>query len=758
MQDSNNLINSNSEQEMEISLVEIVFNYVKYWKYFVGSAVLCVLLAFIYLQFTTPLYKVTSSIVLGDDKKGSASPDFAVFSDLGIVSPNRNLENEIEILRSQTLMRSVVDSLGINVRYYKSGFFREREIYRKTPVLVKVNELRGIGRFVIDKAEEGNFVVTAKDTAFTKKVFSGEAFESPWGLLTVNDNEAGVEEFPIIVSILDPDNLPIVAINPVSKTSGVVVLSIVLANAQKGKDIINTMVDVYNRQVIEDKNFVANQTIRFIDNRLVTIAKDLEKAERNVEAFKKERNITDLQAESNILLTASNEYTKKISEVDIQINILRSIKDFVSKNTGTIVPTNVGLTDPTVIGLIRTYNDLLLDKNRVTGGMKPENPILQEYNERVASLQENLLKGIGVEESRLKSVRSDLVKQENLYSSKIRGLSTQERESRELYRQKDVIETLFVYLLQKREETGLSLALATPNAKVIDKAFAGRFPVSPRKKIILLAAFLLGVIVPVCVVYVIGLFKFKLEDKKELTSIVKAPFLGEIPITSNDDPFPVKELKSGVAEKFRIVAANLNFLLGEETSKVIVISSTVSGEGKSFFSRNLALSLATSGNKTLLIDADIRKSKLAELVKFSSDKGLAQYLSNPEVKINDIIEKSGEWNKNLHVIPTRIFPPNPAELLASKRLDDLFAEVKKEYDYIIIDTPPVGLVADVFRLNQFANASIYVTRVDFTHKESLKYIKELYENKKLHNMSCIINGVPKSARYGYGSGYYHDEK
>ena len=765
MQDSNHSVNSTNEQEDEISLVEIVFRYMSYWKYFVISVASCLLLAFIYLQYTVPLYKVSSSVIIRDDKKGASNAEITAFSDLGIISQNRNLDNEIEILKSKTLMKSVVDSLKINVVYYKKGFFKNTEIYKQSPVWLNVNEFKHAGYFIIDQVEDESFVIAAKDVEFTKKIFSGETFDSPWGLLTVNKNETGEEIFPVIISILNPNTLPTVTVDPLNKTSSVIELSIVSANVAKGKDIVNTTVDIYNQQVIEDKNLGATQTIRFIDERLGIITRELASAEKNVETYKKERNITDLQTEGHLLLAANTEYDKKISDVDIQINILTMIKDFVFKNENTVVPTNVGLTDPTVISLINTYNELLLNKKRTTEGMTSGNPVLQEYDERIASLKENLLKGIGVEESRMNSVRSELVRQGNLYASKIRGLSTQERESRELYRQKDIKETLFIYLLQKQEETRLTLALATPTAKVIDKAYATKSPVKPKRKMIALAAFLLGIIIPVCVIYLIDLFRVKLGNKEELVAVVKAPYLGEIPIVESSDPFPVKELKSGIAEKFRIIAANLSFLLGEENSKVILIASTVSGEGKSFFSRNLALSLATSGNKTLLIDADIRKSKLAQVLNFRTDKGLAQYLANPNIQIDSIIEKAGDWNKNLHIIPTKIFPPNPAELLASKRLGNLFATVKEKYDYIIVDTPPAGLVADVFRLNQFANATIFVTRMNYTHKEALKEIRELYENKKLYNMACVINGVPKFKKYGYGygygygaSGYYLDEK
>ena len=762
MQEFNNTPNINQEHESEVSIVEIVQSYLKHWKFFLFSILLCLFIAVAYVKYATPLYQATSKIVIRDKKNGQTGIDLTTFNDLGIISSSANLDNELEVLRSKSLMRSVVDSLNLNVAYYKKSWIRQREIYKDAPVTVTVIEFRELGSFTLSEAaDSASLMLSANDIAFTKRVFWGEVFESPWGLLTVKKNKKGTTEFPIIVSVLNPDNLPKIVVNPLSKTSSVVELSIILPNSRKAEDIINTLVDVYNEQVIEDKNLVAKNTINFINERLDIISGDLKIAEKDVEVYKKERTFVDAETESRLFLSATGEYERKISDVDIQLTMLRSIKEYLNRpqNQGNLVPANVGLTDPTIISLINSYNELLLDKNRATVGLKENNPVLLEFEARISSLKDNLLKGIGIAESGLRLTRTELTKQEALYSGKIRGLSTQERESRELYRQKEIKETLYLYLLQKREETGLSLAMATPNAKVIDKASAGKSPVKPKRNIILLAAFLIGLIVPICVIYLINLFKFKVESKEELISIVKVPFLGEIPFSKEEDPFPVRKINTRVAEKFRIVAANLSFLLGDENNKVILVTSAVPGEGKSFVARNLALSLATSGHKTLLIDADMRKSKLNSLVDFHVDKGFARYLADSDIKINDIIVKENEWSKNLHIIPMKVFPPNPAELLASKRLDDLFAGVIEEYDYIIIDTPPASLVADIFRLNQFANASIYVTRMDYTHKASLREIRDLYEHKKLHNISCVLNGVQKSKKYGYeGSGYYHDEK
>ncbi len=750
-----NQTNFNNESESEVSLAEIVLSYIKHWKFFAISICVCVFFAAIYLKYTPYKYKVVSKVVIKDESKGQIGVDMTAFSDLGIVPQSGNVDNEIEILKSKTLMQEVVDTLGLDVLYSQNtGFLKSEELYTNSPIKIKVIEFKQPGGFVVEKTEDNALLLKSDKFEFSKKVFPGESVDTPFGLLLVNLNPKGNADFPVMVSIPEPDLLPkidVVSVN--SKNSSVVEFSIVTACPEKGIDMVNKLVELYNKGVIEEKNYVSNNTIRFINDRLGLISGELKDAEKDVENYKKGKNLTDVQVEAGLYLKESSEYDKKINEVDVQISILGSIKDYLHnpKNAGSIVPSNVGLTDQTVIALIKTYNELLLEKNKMTSGMKSNNPVLQEYDTRIASLKNDLLKGIVVTESSMKLSRRELSRQESSYSDKIRGLSTQEREARELYRQKEIKETLFIYLLTKREETGLSLALATPNAKVIDRASSDSKPVQPRRMIILLAAFLVGVIFPVCVLYLRDLFNYKLSNKDELLSIIKAPFLGEIPTTTKNEPLPVAELKTRISEKFRIVSANLGFVLGAEKNKIVLITSSVPGEGKSFFARNLALSLATSGKRTLLIDLDIRKSKLNGLLGLdSTKKGLAQYLANPDISVDDIIVTKGDWHANLHIIPTKVFPPNPAELLASNRLEDLFNQVKDKYDYIIVDTPPVGLVADVFRINQFVNASIYVAREGYTHKAALRDARDLYEQKKLYNFSLVLNGVEPSKRYGYG--------
>jgi capsular exopolysaccharide synthesis family protein len=546
----------------------------------------------------------------------------------------------------------------------------------------------------------------------------------------------------------------------VSKTSSAVELSIVTSCPEKGSDILNTLISHYNRNVIDEKNYVANNTIAFINDRLEIISDELKVAESDVEIFRKTQGITDLQAQGQLLLTSSSDYDKKINEVEIQLSILRQIKSFLMTpgNTGDGIPANVGLTDPTILSLIKAYNEEIMIRDRELSSLTANNPIRKESEDRIVMLKTNLLQGIGISENGMMLTIKELRGQENFYLGKALGLSSQERKARELLRQQNIKETLFIYLLQKKEETGLSLVTATPNAKIVDPAIYGTIPISPKRNIIMLAALMLGLVIPFAIVYVKDLFDNKIHNKEDVTRIVKAPFLAEIP-TTKTDPLPVLKIRSSAAEKFRILTSNLEFVVGSQKTKIISVTSATAGDGKSFVSRNLALSLATSGKKTLLIDLDLRKSVMNKTFNLKTEAGSAMFLSDSHLQIENIIE-SKFWHDNLDVIPVKVYPPNPAELLASDRLTQLFKAVADNYEYIIVDTAPVGLVADVFHINRFVNATIYVTKVDYTFKQSLQDVQELYRDKKLTQLCCVLNGTTSSRRYGYNyesENYYIDD-
>jgi capsular exopolysaccharide synthesis family protein len=766
----NNFYLENPEQE-EISIIQIVFHYLRYWKFFLLSIVICLGLAYAYLFYTTPSYKVSSKVVIRDEKKGQSSFDMAAFNDLGIVMPKNNLDNEIELLRSSTLMKGVVDSLQINIGYLKKGAIKRQEIYKKTPVYVSIPNIMATGIFTVDKVGENTLSIYSEKENFNQEVEIGNDLNSPWGVLRFSVNPFGSETYPIEIVVKNSNNLrilPRVQIDAVSKTSSVVELSLITATPQKGQDIINTLVAHYNKNAIDDKNYVANNSIAFIDERLLDVSGDLRSAESQVENYQKAQGITNLQAQGQLLLTTSAEYNKKSIDAEIQLNLLRHVKNYVTNpaNKENTLPSNVGLTDPTVISLIEKYNQEVLALATATTGLTKAHPIYIDSENRIALIREDLLKGIDISESSMLSIIQELQRQENKSIGKALNLSTLERGSRDLYRQQTLKEFLFNYLAQKKEEIGLSLVTATPNAKIIDPASFDPLPVKPKKMIVLLAAFMLAIVIPIAIIYIWDLLDNRVHTKEDVTKIVKAPFLGIIPVVKKMEIFPVLKLRSEVSERFRALMSNLEFVVGNDRQgRIITVTSSTSDEGKSFFARNLAMSLATMGKKTLLIDLDLRKSELAKMYELKVSKGITLFLSDSQIRVSEIIDASHTFHQNLDIIPVHIFPPNPSELLASSRLEQLLHIVGKEYDYIIVDTPPVGLVADVYKINPFAAAVVYIIKSDYTLKSSLREVQELYNEKKLNNLCVVLNAVSEDNIYGfygaYGSykhSYYVDEK
>lgn len=737
---------SNTEEQ---SIAEVFFHYLKYWKWFVISVVCCLLFAFIYLRYSTRQYTVYSKVLIKDSQYGRTAYDVNAFSDLGLSVPVGSFDNEIEVLNSETIMREVVDSLNLGVEYHSKGRLKDIEIYKNTPVFVYVSNLITWGSFTLDKIDENTLSIRSRDLDYEKNFSLNEEVNSPWGLLTFEENPFGRADYPIEVVIRSPKARPYISISPVNKLTSVVYVTMSTAVPTKGVDIINTLLGIYNQRTVEEKNLVAMQTIDFIDERLVDLSKELKDAEKGVETYKQREGLTNIDAEAQLFMSTSTDYGRRISETETQLNLLKSVKSFLlsPENKGSVAPANVGLTDPTILSLMRTYNNEIMEKNATTKGMTSNNPILREYEDRIALLRDDLVKGINISESSLNTVLQELQRQESRYAVKARGLSTQEREWGELYRQKNIKETLFIYLLQKREETSLSLALSTPNAIIIDKANFNPVPIKPKSKFILLMALIIACVLPIVIIYIKDLFDNKLQNKEQLIKTVKAPFLGDIPFSKTKKIFPVLNIRSRIAEKFRIISTHLSFIITGEKSKVIMITSTYSGEGKSFFSQNLAMSFASSGKKTLLIDLDMRKSMLNKTLEMNPSKGIAMYLADTSIAIEDIIDSSGTFNKNLDIIPIKMFPPNPTELLHSSRLEDLFVEIKKTYDYIIVDTPPIGLVADAYRINQFVDATIYVTRTNYTYKSSLSDIQLLYKENRLRNFTTVINASQSSSNY-----------
>ena len=737
----------NSLEEKKHWFPEIFFLCLRFWKGFILSIVFCFAIAFIYLRYATREYIVYSTVLMDVGRQNSIY-DLSVLQDLLSPSSRNELEDDIRVMTSRALMKEVVDSLQLGVAYYQVGHFKKREIYNYTPVFIHITDPTDWGSFMLDQINDSTFSITSKDKSFTQTFQINEEIDSPYGQLSFSKNPFGMYPYPIEIEIKSPYDLPIVSVSPLNEFSNVVYVYMNTPTPDKGIDIIQTLIGVYNRRNKEEKNLVANQTIRFIDDRLPAISRELKQAEKAVEKYKLSNELTNIKAEAQMLLLSKNDYAKRGMEVETQLSILTALQEYLTspENEGKVAPANVGLTDPTIVNLIRRYNEEVLEKSRLTYRVAPSNPLIQEYEEQIAQLKENLLEGITIYESGLHFSLMEIYKQEIESSEKTQEFSTYERNWLHLFREKDLKEKLFTFLLLKKEETALSLELATPGAKEVDEVEYGL--VYPSISWTLLIALAIGLVAPLCFLFIRSLFDNKLHDKKQLSKMIKAPFLGEISVCSSNPIFPVLNLHSQLAENFSLIHANLDFVVARNQSVIVMVTSSCSEEGKSFFSQNLAMSLATIGKKTLLMDTDMRKSNLNKVLEINSEKDFSLFLADSNVEYSQIIDKTASFHKNLDIIPIKVFPPNPSELLTSNRLETLFKTARKEYDYIIVDTAPIGVVPDAFSISPFTDASIFVTRAHYTPISSLKEIQNLDKSNRLHNLCLVLNAASVPSQYG----------
>jgi len=773
----NDVIDSEIE---DVNLREQLDKYLVHWRWFLLSIIIGLALSFIYLRYTTPSYQATTTILVKDEKKGGMLSELSAFADLGLGgSMKSNVDNEIEILKSRTLVESTIEKLNLNVSLFVKGNVVDRDIYAETPIkayfvskVLLFNEAKQVlecklldsTTFAledeIEDDEKGGFILSSK-----KEFKYGEKIPTRIGTLIIQKtafygkNHTGrFESIRIVINQLDElaeGFRQKLKVEPISKTSSVVSISISDPVSKKAENFLDTMIDIYNEDAAEDKNFISENTSKFIAGRLGLIAQELDGVEQDVESFKKTNKLTDIESEAKLFIEGSNEYDKKGVETEIQLNVVSSLLDFIKKSTNSdLLPSNMITDNGDASGLISTYNQLVLDRNRILKSATVENPSVVKLDQQINSLKSNVAASLRRMQSNLQIQNRDIKSQEGILNSKIGKIPVQERQFRVIARQQKVKEELYLYLLQKREETAISLSATEPNARVIDAAKAEKFPISPKKKIIYLAGLILGLLVPFGIIYADDLLDTKIKSKLDLEGKTQIPFIGDVP-TSDDIAELIKsESRTSSAEAIRIVRTNLEFMLTkvpEGVAKTIFVTSTFPSEGKTFISVNLAATFALSGRRVLLIGADIRNPKFGEYIDVPS-MGLTNYLSSNDKNVQDYVIKHKGY-ENFFILPSGVIPPNPAELLMSKRVDQLFEELKKEYDYIIVDTAPVSLVTDTILIAKNADTFVYVMRANVLEKRMLNIANTFYKEKKLPNMCIVLNDTDSTKGYGYGYGY-----
>ena len=771
---------TNQSNEEQINIQQIIFRYLIHWPWFVVSVIICMIGAWVYLFTTTPIYNISATVLIKDDEKGGGASMGSELEKMGLdgfMSSSKNVDNEIEVLRSKSLAREVVNQLSLYVTYRDGDAFPEKELYRNSPVLVsltpqeaeKLPKTMEVGMTLLPTGGM-NVQIMVGDKEYNKQfdklpaVFPTDegtvAFFENKDTLAIVQSEEKAEERHITAFINRPMAVAkgytnALSIAPTSKTTSVVIVSLKNSNRRRGVDFINQLLMMYNINANNDKNEVAQKTAEFINERIGIISKELGSTEQDLENFKRSAGITDLTSEAQIALTGNAEYEKKRVENQTQINLVMDLYRYMKGNEYEVLPSNVGLQDAALAGAIDRYNEMLVERKRLLRTSTENNPTIVNLDTSIRAMQSNVQATLDATLKGLQITKDDLVREANRYLRRISDAPTQERQFVSIARQQEIKAGLYLMLLQKREENAITLAATANNAKIIDEALADDNPVSPKRMIIYLAALIAGIGLPVGIIYSIGLTKLKIEGRFDVEKLTSVPIVGDIPLTDEKQgAIAVFENQNNLmSETFRNIRTNLQFML-ENDKKVILVTSTVSGEGKSFISGNLAISLSLLGKKVVIVGLDIRKPGLNKVFNLPrKEVGITQYLANPEKNLMDLVQLS-DVSKNLYILPGGTVPPNPTELLARDGLDKAIETLKKNFDYVILDTAPVGMVTDTLLIGRVADLSVYVCRADYTHKNEYTLINELAEKDKLPSLCTVINGLDlKKRKYGYYYGY-----
>jgi len=767
----------NQNEESSINIMDLIIPYLRNWKSYVVCVTLCLLGTFFYLKNITPIYQASTSLMLKNENNKGSLGSLGDFENLGIYGGSSSeVENELEILKSRHLVEATISRLKTNIEFWEINGFKKIPIYQNTPVQIKeLNQsvLKIKKRISFDlefiSETEGRITFVNQDNSEIYSWGSSLVHDSLNVILLPKIDEIKANLGKKIRVVITPIELAIdilkgkISFNTSSKQNDVIKLKLKDASKERAKDILNTLVYLYNENAITDKKEVNLKTEEFISNRLTIIKNELSEIEKIAEDYKTTHQLIDIQSQSNLFSQNMARSRDELMKTETQIRLAEYLLEQVDgkPNEFRLIPVDIVLDNQGLNSLSNSYNDLVIDRDRIEQTTHKLNPILKNLEAQLYELKKNIQQSLKNYIQTLKITKTELVAQERIMNREIAAIPMQERQYRNIARQQELKEALYLFLLQKREETSLSLAATSSNSKIIDKAYSSRKPVAPVTRIILLIGLLIGLILPTVVIYIRELIDTKIHNKKEFENLMgEIPILGDIP-TSTDKNSRIQTTsdRSSTAEAFRILLTNLNFLINKksEDAKIICVTSTIAGEGKTYVSTNLSTVLSFSRKKTLLIGADVRNPKMADYFTDSQQHlGLTNYLSDESMTMDEVIVPQSD-NANLDVIFSGIIPPNPVELLSSERFENLMSDLGKKYDYIVLDTAPVSLVTDTLLISKFADMFVYVSRAEYLDKRMLEVPKNLYKQNRLPNMAMVLNDIDVKKGYGYGYGYGYGE-
>jgi capsular exopolysaccharide synthesis family protein len=771
---------NNSTNGESINYKMLFFKYLSKWYWFAIGVFIFSSIALVYTYFSTPQFLITVKLLLKDEEKGADFTTNAVVTDMRGFESSSSVENETEVLKAENLMVKVIQELNFTNGYYKqNGKFRWKEIYgSEVPIKVIVHT-----KYDYSEIDDNSVTIYIKnENEFELETPEGTKNTYAYGQKLINYyGEFSIIKNPLLASstaatiktqIIDNEPIRIefydltalgkyyaenLNVEIVNKLASVVLLEMYDAHPQKGKDILKKLIEVYNQDAETEKNTIARNTITFIDDQLIGLTDELKNIEQEGEQYKVKNSITDVSSEAQLYLSNATVNSQQLSQFSIQIEVLESIESYLN-NQGSdyeMVPSTLSIEDPTLTGLIANFNQLQRERERMLRTTQPNNPIVLNINQQLTSLRSSIIENLRNIKTGLIISRDNLQATSNQSRNRASQVPTMERELLDISRQQVIKQQHYQYLIQKREEAVLTLAATTvSNTKIIDPPTPSEFPVSPKKKLIFAFSLILGLAFPFGLIFIKDLWQQKIQLKADVEKITSTKILGEISRNRGSDSVIAisKNKRTLIAEQFRFIRSNLAFFTFKQPNKVIMVTSGFSGEGKTFFSINLAISLGLADKKVVILEFDLRKPAMLSALGMEVSIGLSDYLENDKYELDAIIHPL-TLSKNISTIGCGKIPENPAELMMGDKLHQLIEELSGRFDHIIIDTAPIGLVSDSFILSEIADVTIFMLRYNYSTKAQVRTIEDIRKHKKFKFPLIVLNDAELEMTYGYSATY-----
>lgn len=763
-----------------LDIRKIVMKALALWPWMLFCALITVSVAAAYLYFAQPVYKVNASVLIKDeDKKLGGGSEMEMLQNIGLMGGASNVDNELEIIKSYTLMFQVVKALDLNVGYYRRTRFKDVPVYG-ADVPFDVNTIstnedtlkEGAMSYKVSFGKNGNYVLEDEDKHLYKGR-SNDTLQLPAGKIVLTGkgtpNEIGDNEY--VFKLSNKDQVTTTYMKNLTseipnKQVSVINLSLESGLPSKGQDVVNKLIEIYMKANVDDNNRIADSTVAFIDVRLLTIGEELTNIEKDIQVFKQRNELADISEQARVLIGNTGEYAKNLAQQEVQLSVIESLEAHLkaSADNPRIVPASLMLENASLTALTTQYNGLLMERQRLMLSSTDDNPRVKNLDAQLLNLRGDLVNNLASIRNSMQVVVNELRRKSGNMESQIRAVPAQEREFLDYSRQQAIKQELYLFLLQKREEAAISKSSTIANARVIDSAKADTWPFKPKKMLILAAGALLGILIPFGFVYGKEMLNTRISNKEDIEKGTQVPIIAEIGHNEggNGGIVVTRASRSPVSEQFRMLRTNLQYLFTKADDKVVMLTSSMPGEGKSFVSSNLAAILALSGKKVALLELDLRKPRISAAMDIKGNPGFSAYAIG-QASLEDILVPVKAY-PGLWVMPSGPIPPNPAELLLLDRTKEMFADLREAFDYIIVDTTP-NLVTDAQLLSRYADATLYLVRVGVTFKDQLKLPDALSKEKRMPKVNLVVNDVNYKkyggyygyGGYGYGYGYYSEE-